>query len=232
MSIQVKTVLSTMVAASWLMLEAVLSAPSQAIELYNNLDLEFEDGLSAAGSDRRFAQQFNLGNSIGVEEATLSLFGGQDSDVDFGMPTGEISVEVWEDEGGLPSFGVGTLGTLDLEANPIVSLISQLETFDNPVLGLNANEPYWIVLSYEQANVDFDNSIGWNTVSSAVGTNGAAKGLASRDSGETWDVISEALESETLNYFQMSVEGVQVPEPSTVLGTIFVLGVAATAKRL
>ncbi|MEM6599536.1 MAG: choice-of-anchor R domain-containing protein, partial [Cyanobacteria bacterium P01_C01_bin.69] len=171
------------------------------------------------------------GNSIGIDNVTLSLFGGQDELTDFGTPTGIVNVEIWDNDANLPTSRLGSIGTLDLGATPIVNTEAQLTTFGEPVLDLSSNQPYWVVLNFENANVDFFNTIGWNSTSSAEGTNGAAKALASRNSGETWDILSEVLDSETLNYFQASVVSTSVPEPSTVFCSLIAVGIFGGLKR-
>ncbi len=209
----------------------LFSRQAYSASVYNNLNLSFDAGFVPGNSNTRLAQQFILDNTNGVDQVILDLFGGQDEDNDFGKPTGTVSVEIWEDDINLPVSRIGTVGILDLENNPIVNTGSQLEIFEEPVLGLINDQPYWVVLNFENANIDPNNSIGWNSVSAAAGTNGAAKALASPNSGETWSILSEVLDTEGSNYFQMSVNSTSVPEPSFIIGLLGVAGIL-TMRRL
>ena len=232
MNNQLNKIITTVILATTSLTTTFLVFPRQAYSanLFNNLNLPVEDGLLARNLNRRFAQQFILDNSNGVDEVILSLFGGQDEGVNFGRPTGTVSVEIWDNDANLPVSKIGTVGILDLERTPIMNTEAQLETFDEPVLGLSNNQPYWVVLNFENANIDFDNSIGWNSVSAVEGTNGAAKALGSIDSGATWNILSEVLETETLNSFQMSVNSTPVPEPSLVIGLLGVAGIFSVRR--
>ncbi|MGD1866893.1 MAG: choice-of-anchor R domain-containing protein [Phormidesmis sp.] len=227
-----KTFPAAVSATAAMALVVAAPTPARAVDLFNNLDLPTEDGLLPGASNRRYAQQFILDDSAGIDSVTLSLFGGRDEFDDFGTPTGVVNVEIWGDDANFPTASLGSVGILDLNTTPITNTEAQLETFDEPLLGLNGNQPYWVVLNFEDANVDFFESIGWNATSSAEGTNGAAKALLSIDSGSSWDISSELLGSETLNYFQASVSStsVSVPEPSAVFGSFIVLGLCGALK--
>ena len=230
-----KTFPAAVSATAAMALVVAAPTPARAVDLFNNLDLPTEDGLLPGASNRRYAQQFILDDSAGIDSVTLSLFGGRDEFDDFGTPTGVVNVEIWGDDANFPTASLGSVGILDLNTTPITNTEAQLETFDEPLLGLNGNQPYWVVLNFEDANVDFFESIGWNSTSFTEGTNGAARAISSRDSGETWDILSEVLDSETLNYFKASVSSTSgsasVPEPATVFGSLVVLGLCGAWKR-
>ena len=136
--------------------------------LYDNLDNVRAAGHvhTALGSDRHYAQQFLLKDSTNVDQVSILLQRPQAG------VTGSLRIELWRDNGsGKPvpvddSTGkVAELGTiLDVTQVP-VGEFGQF-TFDNLVLGLEPNTPYWIVTDFEEVKgiSGGQQSLGWAEV--------------------------------------------------------------------
>lgn len=190
------TTANTVAIETTLSVAVALHAPqAKAANLFDNLDLEPDNGLFGAASFVKFGQQFLLDESDTVTEVRLSLFR-------VGSPSGSVRVELWSDDGlDLPGSLIGTLGLF--EAAEVVDG-STLLTFDNPVSGLTPYRSYWIVLNFAEALVSTENGIGWNMVESDEGTNGAAKAAAQgRLSCGVWVALSDFTEEPTFSYFQL-----------------------------
>ncbi|MBE9052730.1 PEP-CTERM sorting domain-containing protein [Nostocales cyanobacterium LEGE 11386] len=202
---------------------------AQAATIYNTLEQGTPDfSITPLNNARRFAQPILIGNNNAITSATLQL-------TRYGMPEGNIAVQIWDDIDGVPRAVVGELGALsNLNAIPQSPLLPP-EVFtaftfdDNIISSLNPNQTYYVVLNYANSNVLFDagnlnntNFVGWGIYESPEGANGAREALVSIDRGITWFDIANP----EANYFSISVEATTVPEPALILGlgTIMTFG--------
>lgn len=159
---------------------ALLSAAAKAAEVYDNLRLVIipQHETAPSASDRRFAQQFLMGENDRVDDVVIRL-------TRVGMPSGSMTVELWDaSESGWPASKLGDVGSI-----PDIALIETTATeltFENTVGDLMPSEEYWVVLNFGNSSVAIDNSIAWAGFSTDVGTQGAAGALVSIDSGDSW----------------------------------------------
>ncbi|MEZ6121097.1 MAG: PEP-CTERM sorting domain-containing protein [Pirellulaceae bacterium] len=198
------------------------------VALYDNLNNvrstgSFEDWQSAQGSDRRFAQQFLLGNSPSVDQVTVSLMRPQPA------VSGSLKFELWRDNGSGqpipvtdPGGKIADLGTIvDVTQIP-VGQFGQF-TFDNLVLGLEPHEPYWVVADYADVRGIGNNhqSIGFAVVfggdpeypdppgyDATLGTNGAEHFHAYRNQDPFWNDLNAAFGLDHF-YLAMTVEAME-----------------------
>jgi hypothetical protein len=196
---------------------ATLAPRANAGVVYDNLALPPAPGYFGIYGETNdlLAQPFLLDANGTVTSATLRLWR-------TGTPSGSVTVEIWDDNAGLPGNLVGTLGAItDLLSVPESPVSADL-TFDNPVTGLTPGATYYLVLSFFNATATPIDSIVWATTQPPTGTNGAGESLGLGDvTGRVWVNISDFTMDEFTNYFQMSVT--TVPEPSGVV----LLGVGA-----
>lgn len=197
---------------------------------FDNLDLLPESVTGFAGDTRDIlAQQFFLGDNTGLRRVELALH-------QVGNPPGEITVELWDDDGsGQPHSKIAEIGSVN---NRIPFAPSTL-SFDADIRGLTSNRPYYIALSFLNASAEFEtNSVGWELVRD--GESGAAPGLILVDFLEGQRVtrdwrpvgagaIGTSFEG-LVDYFAMRV--VAVPEPGSLLLLLTVAITIASKSRL
>ena len=118
-----------------------------------------------------------------------------------GSPEGELSVEIWDDDGsGLPGSLVGIVGTIDL-----ASLSDEWGFFyvgvDVPWLTFGSR-PY-VVVNPSETTISSGNFFQLATSRSDEGTNGADVSLLKLASG--WETMSSLFGSPDFSYLYMSV---------------------------
>jgi hypothetical protein len=118
-----------------------------------------------------------------------------------GSPEGELSVEIWDDDGsGLPGSLVGIVGTIDL-----ASLLDEWDFFyvgvDVPWLTLGSR-PY-VVVNPSETTISSSNFFQLATSRSDEGTNGADMSLLKLASG--WETMSSLFGSPDFSYLHMDV---------------------------
>jgi hypothetical protein len=118
-----------------------------------------------------------------------------------GSPEGELSVEIWDDDGsGLPGSPVGIVGTIDL-----ASLSDEWDFFwvgvDVPWLTFGAR-PY-VVLNPSETTISSSNFFQVATSRSDEGTYGADMSLLKLASG--WETMSSLFGSPDFSYLHMEV---------------------------
>ena len=168
-------------------------------------------------------QPFVLGDNHRVNAATLKLTRTGDAD-------GAISVQVWDDNAGLPGASLGTLGTvtaMDIAAEPTDY------TFSSPISGLTPNEPHYIVLSTAGTNWNNDKNVVWETTTSDVGRNGAERQVFISVSTMQWHPFDADFPEGGPSfpvYFSTSIN--TVPEPSTATLFCFAFGCLTAWRRI
>ena len=199
--------------------------------LFDNLDNLIADDfwIDALGPDRRWAQQFLMGDHTTVDSVTLQLQRTGDA------PTGSVGVELWQDDGnnhplpvGDASAKIADIGTVaDVTVLPIGSFADV--TFDNLNLNIEPNNPYWIVLNYSGLSGlgEPGNSVGWGVAvdddnipaeivppgyDAFAGTNGAAFANLYRDANPDWiDAPTAFGGGANAVFFTMAVEALPLP---------------------
>lgn len=136
--------------------------------VYNNLD-----GPGNAGgwwnedSSTMIAQPFNIGPYDIVTSAEIKFRR-------IGNPDGTIYLDVYDDNGGVPGERVGNLGTIDpLELRQG----DGFHTFDEPVVGLNPDDNYYLVFWHDGRWRDPSPRVFWS-LTSRRGANDVDRALA------------------------------------------------------
>ena len=210
-----------------------LGQSSAQVVLYDNLgnvrsDGNSEDYLTPGGSNGRIAQQFFLGDHTNIDQVTVFLLrtpspGG----------TGSLRLELWRDNGSdqpvAPDDPTGKIADLGkvVDVTKIPAGTFGEYTFDNLILGLEPNNPYWIVTNHEE--VSGNNAVGVATVfggdpmypdppgyDPTAGTNGAAHIHANRNQNPHWRNLKEFFGLEHF-YQAMKVEAMQLAAPGAPL---------------
>ena len=159
-----------------------ISSDAVAEEVYNTLDSSavnswwgagpLSDPSPDAGPDRT-SQRFDLQGNHTVTEVDLQL-------VRFGTPTGNLTFEIWEDDGfGYPGQRVGTLGTIEDVSTfePAVETFGEFLalpneatiSFDTVVSGLNPEVPHHVVIDYSEASGVQSDGLNWAVAGGADG---------------------------------------------------------------
>lgn len=182
-------------------LVGITHSQSLAEVVFDNLDNVRnmrQDWVTSLGSDNRFAQQFLLGDNTNVDQVTL-LFQRPRAGV-----SGSLRFELWRDNGSGkpvavddPSGKLADLGKIiDVTQIPVGEFGEF--TLDNLIVGLEPNQPYWIVTDFaEVTGIRGDQqNIGWASIGdpywnpgnphppgydATAGTNGAAHVHGYRD---------------------------------------------------
>ena len=189
------------------------NAPHVAV--YDNMELAPIDNIPGAIGPRftshqeDLAQQFLMGEQTNISSVSLLLNR-------VGSPTGEVSVEIWEDrQPGQPSSLVTSVGTIDLAE---LSTTPEEVTFDTLVTGLTAGAPYHVVLNNLGTSINSAQDsyrfavLGSNDDVAAEGTNGAAflLGSSPEEFQGAWTPVPETLGCHPTggcpNYLRMHVE--------------------------
>ncbi|MEZ6121150.1 MAG: hypothetical protein R3C28_31915 [Pirellulaceae bacterium] len=121
--------------------------------LYDNLDnvrpYEQDSWLTPLGPDVKYAQQFFLGDQTNIDQVTVLLTRPQAG------TTGDVRFELWRDDGngrpmpvGDPTGKIADLGSVLKIENTVPVGEFGAFTLDNLVLGLEPNQPYWIVTDH------------------------------------------------------------------------------------
>lgn len=136
---------------------------TETVTLYDNMRLPFlpDRGAGPDDPDELIAQPFLTGDYDNVSAVEIDLNGRR------GSGTGDLSVEIWDDDGsGIPGRLVGVLGVID-----IASLANQWThyTFDDPVTGLTRHTNYFVLLSFSAGRP----MVEVPTYRSAMGSKGA-----------------------------------------------------------
>ena len=208
--------------------------------LYDNLDnvrpYHEDSWLTPLGPDVKYAQQFFLGNQTSIDQVTVLLTRPQAG------ASGNVRFELWRDNGNGqpipvddPTGKIADLGTvLEIEKTVSVGEFSAF-TLDNLVLGLEPNQPYWIVtdnsdvrrISSGERSVGIATPYGGDPrfpdppgYDSAAGTNGAGPLRGYRNQNPYWNNLRDFF---GLSHFYqaMRVEAMDVAEPETPLAGDF-----------
>ena len=160
--------------------------------------------------DLLLAQPFLLGTNTAISEVSLLL-------EREGDPDGPLHIEIWDDSGeSMPASPIARIATLeDLNAIPISG---RRLTFDTHVNGLDPKQPYYVVLSFEDADVQPGRSVGWGLVGPDEGTFGAGGAMSLGDFHEgqptprVWTPVADFAENTPFkgdaNFFRMRVTAV------------------------
>ena len=171
--------MSRKITPSTLALFVYLVAPqisSAQTALYDNLDFALPPSGESIGprfvdNSELTAQQFwtthaHRVSSVGVHVQRV------------GSPTGEVSVEIWNDNGGdTPGSHVETIGSFDVAS---ISTASEVVHFPDLNLDLLPESPYYVVLNNSGTSINSAQDsyrtgmLGLNEDDQAHGTNGAA----------------------------------------------------------
>ncbi len=204
---------------------------AQAV-LYDNLDnvRSDNDWQTAGGADRRYAQQFVLGDYANIDQLSILL-----QRPEAGV-TGSLRFELWRDNGSgkpipidEPNGKIADIGKiLDVTEVPI-GRFGEF-SFDNLILGLEPNQPYWIVSDFAEVkgissgsrslgfavafsgDPDVPEPLGYDA---AAGTNGAANLHAYRNQDPFWADLNSVFGLKNF-YTAMKVEAMEAAHPQTV----------------
>ena len=170
----------------------------------NNLFLEGDSG-------DFMAQQFPIGNNTAISEVSMVLSR-------TGQPDGVLHVEIWDDSGeATPGSQIVRIATIeDLDSVPTTR---RLFSFDTRITGLVAEQPYYVVLNFEDGEFAWPrNTIGWNLVGPDEGTFGAGGAMSLGDFFEgqptprLWTPVADDAEDTPFegdaNFFRMRVTAV------------------------
>ena len=207
---------------AWLLVVSAVSANGSMATaqnaIFDNLIVKEESvsGLRGDSGDL-FAQQFLLGDHTTITQVAVEMSG-------VGSPLGPITLELWNDSGlGDPGVAIAVISSLDEQ----IPFSQTTLTFDINITGLTANEPHYVVLSFENAVADFANhTVDWSMVGSDAGTFAASPAMVLGDFFEgdprprEWlpaadDFVGTGLEG-AMNYFVMRV--VTSPDIEVLLG--------------
>jgi hypothetical protein len=120
-----------------------------------------------------------------------------------GSPEGELSVEIWDDDGsGLPGSPVGIIGTIDLASLSDEWVWDYVEAV-NPVVEVTDHTRYHVVLNSHATTISSSNCFQLATSRSDEGTNGADISLLKLASG--WETMSSLFGSPDFSYLVMDV---------------------------
>jgi hypothetical protein len=118
-----------------------------------------------------------------------------------GSPEGELSVEIWDDDGsGLPGSPVGIVGTIDL-----ASLSGEWDVVGvrGRILGITPYSHYHVVLNASETTISSSDFFQLATSRSDEGTNGADMSLLKLASD--WETMSSLFGSLDFSYLHMEV---------------------------
>ncbi len=170
----------------------------------NRLGTHLESGMR--GEESAYSQPFRTGNSTNINSVTV------DVGVFRGSPTGQIGIEIWEDDGtGIPGSRVELLGSIDVTKIPSASLEPHiLTTVEGTVTGLRPNSQYHVVFEHERVEFGTRGAIIYTTCRFDEGTKDADNvlGLHPIFSGGKWEKLIEGI-GPARAYFVMKVTSAQ-----------------------
>jgi hypothetical protein len=218
----------------WSFAMAMCQTAGAQVVLYDNLDNRRTDGNywhTPLGPDYRYAQQFLLGNQTNIDQVTVLLQRPQAG------ASGDVRFELWRDNGSNqpmpvddPAGKIADLGkVLKVENTVAVGQFGEF-TLDNLIVGLEPNQPYWIVTDYADIRgiSGGQQSVGWAEIfggdvnepdplgyDPAAGTNGAAFVHAYRNQDPYWANLRNIF-GLTHYYQALTIEALsdEVAEPS------------------
>ncbi len=172
------------------------ASATETVTLYDNMKLPFlpDRGAGPDVFDEPIAQPFLTGEYDNVLAVEIDLNGRR------GSATGDLSVEIWDDNGsGVPGNRVGVLGVLDM-----ASLSNQWThyLFDNPVTGLRPHTKYFVLLDFSAGS----HLVEVATYESSMGSKGADLLLAKFRSGNNiWQPMNNLYSGNFFSYMEMTV---------------------------